>query len=105
MQFDCISSIDVVDWVHSMKYFDHPLMAKFRALYLKPYFRAVFNSKPDASRSESSETYWICMGFTGARTFKSHKYKPVDIRATDEGEVPDDLELPPETCVGRIFDR
>ncbi|PCH34675.1 23S ribosomal RNA methyltransferase [Wolfiporia cocos MD-104 SS10] len=46
-----------------IKYFEHPLLAKFRHEELKPYFNFVFNSKPDASRAESAEGYWICMGF------------------------------------------
>ncbi|OSX62925.1 hypothetical protein POSPLADRAFT_1046295 [Postia placenta MAD-698-R-SB12] len=48
-----------------VKYFEHPLLSKFRAKELKPYFNAVYNCKPEASRSESSEGYWICMGFRG----------------------------------------
>ncbi|KAI0919876.1 hypothetical protein AcV5_001827 [Taiwanofungus camphoratus] len=48
-----------------LKHFEHPLMKKFRDEKLKPYFNLVFNSKPDASRAESSEGYWLCMGYKG----------------------------------------
>ncbi|KZT01865.1 23S ribosomal RNA methyltransferase [Laetiporus sulphureus 93-53] len=48
-----------------IKYFEDPLLTKFRNEELKPHFNAVYNSKPAASRGESSEGYWVCMGFKG----------------------------------------
>ena len=52
---------------HSIKYFQHPLTNQFRLEKLKPYFQDVYNSKPKASRGDSSEGYWVCMGFKGAQ--------------------------------------
>ncbi|TFY50941.1 hypothetical protein EVJ58_g10822 [Rhodofomes roseus] len=48
-----------------IKYFQHPLTNRFRHEQLKPYFADVYNSKPKASRGDSSEGYWVCMGFKG----------------------------------------
>ena len=38
---------------------------KFKHLYLMKSFKHVFHAKPPASRGESSEFYWVCMGFKG----------------------------------------
>lgn len=38
-------------------------MDEFRSKYLNPHFARVLYIKPDASRSESSEGYWLCRGF------------------------------------------
>ncbi|KAH9927595.1 ribosomal RNA large subunit methyltransferase J [Fomitopsis serialis] len=48
-----------------IKYFQHPLTNSFRLEELKPYFTDIHNSKPKASRGNSSEGYWVCMGFKG----------------------------------------
>jgi len=75
-----------------LKYFEHPLMAKFRHEELKPWFRGVYNSKPDASRAESSEGYWICMGFRDSPLPKPQKsnrklkiIKQKDVAVQDPG--------------------
>ncbi|KZT50400.1 23S ribosomal RNA methyltransferase, partial [Calocera cornea HHB12733] len=44
-----------------MKYFAHPELADFKRDYLAPHFRSVMEFKPKSSRSESAETYWVCM--------------------------------------------
>ncbi|OCH87990.1 23S ribosomal RNA methyltransferase [Obba rivulosa] len=49
-----------------MKYFAHPLMAQFSKELLEPNFHYVHINKPRSSRSESSECYWICMGWKGS---------------------------------------
>ncbi|KAG9035222.1 2' O-ribose methyltransferase [Tulasnella sp. JGI-2019a] len=46
-----------------MKYFDHPELQAFRKEELQRSFHFVQNVKPAASRSESSEAYWVCSGF------------------------------------------
>ncbi|KAK4686368.1 hypothetical protein P7C73_g3766, partial [Tremellales sp. Uapishka_1] len=48
-----------------LKYFSHPDMNEFRKTELEPYFAKVMNEKPKESRSESSEAYWVCLGFKG----------------------------------------
>ncbi|EMD35872.1 hypothetical protein CERSUDRAFT_124476 [Gelatoporia subvermispora B] len=48
-----------------MKYFAHPLMAQFCKEILEPNFNHVHINKPRASRPESAECYWICMGWKG----------------------------------------
>ncbi|KAI0076669.1 23S ribosomal RNA methyltransferase [Panus rudis PR-1116 ss-1] len=47
-----------------LKHFAHPLADRFRIEKLEPNFRRVHFIKPDSSRSESSEGYWLCMGWT-----------------------------------------
>jgi len=46
-----------------LKHFAHPLTQEFRKKMLQPNFHTVLYSKPDSSRAESSEGYWICMGW------------------------------------------
>ncbi|OCF44210.1 ribosomal RNA large subunit methyltransferase J [Kwoniella heveanensis CBS 569] len=48
-----------------IKYFAHPDMDEFRKLELEPWFGKVTVEKPKESRSESSEAYWVCLGFKG----------------------------------------
>ena len=46
-----------------MKYFADNEVEEFRRVVLDPAFRSVNAVKPEASRSESSETYFVCRGF------------------------------------------
>ncbi|WVQ98988.1 ribosomal RNA large subunit methyltransferase J [Kwoniella sp. CBS 9459] len=48
-----------------IKFFAHPDMDEFRKLELEPWFGKVAVEKPKESRSESSEAYWVCLGFKG----------------------------------------
>ncbi|WVF71926.1 hypothetical protein IAT40_006736 [Kwoniella sp. CBS 6097] len=48
-----------------IKFFAHPDMDEFRKLELEPWFGKVTVEKPKESRSESSEAYWVCLGFKG----------------------------------------
>ncbi|WWC89828.1 uncharacterized protein L201_004756 [Kwoniella dendrophila CBS 6074] len=48
-----------------IKFFAHPDMDEFRSLELDPWFGKVVVEKPKESRSESSEAYWVCLGFKG----------------------------------------
>lgn len=48
-----------------MKWFNHPELLAFRKAELDPYFERVATEKPKASRSESSEAYWVCLGYKG----------------------------------------
>ncbi|KAL1717725.1 FtsJ-like methyltransferase-domain-containing protein [Schizophyllum commune] len=48
-----------------IKYFAHPLLEEFSRENLQPNFRKVHLVKPPASRSDSRETYFLCMGFKG----------------------------------------
>lgn len=49
----------------SMKYFDHPDLQGFSNKHLRDIFQEVRYFKPKASRSDSSETYWVCRGYLG----------------------------------------
>ncbi|GBE85683.1 predicted protein [Sparassis crispa] len=49
-----------------LKYFDDPAHKEMRDTVLSRYFQTVVSHKPPASRSESSERYWICTGFRGS---------------------------------------
>ncbi|WWD16195.1 hypothetical protein CI109_100620 [Kwoniella shandongensis] len=48
-----------------MKFFAHPDLDEFKKLELDPWFGKVVVEKPKESRSESSEAYWVCLGFKG----------------------------------------
>ncbi|WRT67401.1 ribosomal RNA large subunit methyltransferase J [Kwoniella shivajii] len=48
-----------------IKFFAHPDMDEFRSLELDPWFGKVVVEKPKESRAESSEAYWVCLGFKG----------------------------------------
>lgn len=48
-----------------MKHFMHPLLQKFRLDKLQPNFYDVTYIKPDSSRSESREGYFLCQGWKG----------------------------------------
>ncbi|KAG6916837.1 hypothetical protein DXG01_005136 [Tephrocybe rancida] len=48
-----------------LKHFQDPLLNKFRLRRLTPYFNEVNIVKPKASRPDSRETYFICMGWKG----------------------------------------
>ncbi|KAL7424268.1 2' O-ribose methyltransferase [Cryptotrichosporon argae] len=48
-----------------VKFFMHPDLLAFRKRELDPFFRRIVTDKPKASRAESSEAYWVCMGFRG----------------------------------------
>ena len=49
-----------------LKHFAHLKANKFRKQVLEPNFNLVAFDKPPSSRSESSEGYWVCMGWKGA---------------------------------------
>ncbi|KAJ3492590.1 hypothetical protein NLJ89_g11201 [Agrocybe chaxingu] len=46
-----------------LKFFAHPLLEKFRAETLESYFSYVYYVKPESSRSESREGYFLCQGW------------------------------------------
>jgi len=48
-----------------VKYFTHPLLQRFRTQTLMPNFREVKSIKPNSSRSESREAYFLCKGWKG----------------------------------------
>ncbi|WWC69194.1 uncharacterized protein I206_103130 [Kwoniella pini CBS 10737] len=48
-----------------MKFFAHPDMDEFRSTELDPWFSKVVVEKPKESRAESSEAYWVCLGYKG----------------------------------------
>ncbi|GHJ86922.1 hypothetical protein NliqN6_3324 [Naganishia liquefaciens] len=48
-----------------MKFFQHPLLADFKKTQLEPVFEKVAVEKPKESRSESSEAYFVCLGYRG----------------------------------------
>ncbi|QRV79782.1 FtsJ-like methyltransferase [Ceratobasidium sp. AG-Ba] len=49
-----------------MKYFEHPDLLDFMKQKLKPAFENVRSLRLAASRSESSEQYFLCTGFRGS---------------------------------------
>ncbi|CAL1702791.1 unnamed protein product [Somion occarium] len=46
-----------------LKHFAHPLTDQFRIEKLQPNFHSVRYVKPDSSRSDSTEGYWLCFGW------------------------------------------
>ncbi|KAF8228086.1 23S ribosomal RNA methyltransferase [Tricholoma matsutake] len=48
-----------------LKHFTHPLVQRFRMQKLAPNFHSVLFLKPQASRSESKEGYFLCQGWKG----------------------------------------
>ncbi|KAJ7902718.1 ribosomal RNA large subunit methyltransferase J [Mycena olivaceomarginata] len=48
-----------------IKHFRHPLIDAFRTEHLVPHFRDVRYLKPNASRTESREGYFLCRGWKG----------------------------------------
>lgn len=50
---------------HSMKHFAHPISTSFCRTFLNPYFSKILYFKPPSSRSESTEGYWVCIGWRG----------------------------------------
>ncbi|KAH9849075.1 FtsJ-like methyltransferase-domain-containing protein [Lenzites betulinus] len=48
-----------------LKHFASPSANRFRKQFLDPYFNLVTFIKPPASRTESAEGYWVCLGFKG----------------------------------------
>ncbi|KAL1410977.1 2' O-ribose methyltransferase [Vanrija albida] len=48
-----------------MKFFHHPDLVAFKKEQLDPCFAKVVTDKPKASRSESSEAYFVCLGYKG----------------------------------------
>ena len=48
-----------------MKHFAHPVSTAFCRTFLNPYFSKILYFKPPSSRSESTEGYWVCMGWRG----------------------------------------
>ncbi|EKM51221.1 uncharacterized protein PHACADRAFT_103563 [Phanerochaete carnosa HHB-10118-sp] len=48
-----------------LKHFQHPLLQQFREEELEPRFYSVMYHKPQSSRDESSEGYWVCLGWKG----------------------------------------
>ncbi|ODN83455.1 hypothetical protein L202_01593 [Cryptococcus amylolentus CBS 6039] len=53
-----------------MKFFAHPDLDEFKKVELDPWFGKVVIDKPKESRSESSEAYFVCLGFKGEPTTK-----------------------------------
>lgn len=56
-----------------MKYFMSHEADVFRREVLQPHFHFVKAEKMDASRKESREQFWICIGFKGRRTTQPHE--------------------------------
>jgi len=50
-------------FLHSVKFFAHPLLDQFRDERLKPNFNQVHYIKPDSSRATSREGYFLCQGW------------------------------------------
>jgi len=48
-----------------MKHFTHPRLHRFRQEKLEPNFHDVKYVKPNSSRTESKETYFLCQGWKG----------------------------------------
>ncbi|KAJ9096413.1 hypothetical protein QFC21_005235 [Naganishia friedmannii] len=48
-----------------IKFFQHPLLSEFKKKQLQPVFEKVLVEKPKESRSESSEAYFVCLGYKG----------------------------------------
>ncbi|KAG0691946.1 ribosomal RNA methyltransferase FtsJ domain-containing protein [Suillus ampliporus] len=48
-----------------LKHFSHPSLQEFRKEYLEPNFHLVHYIKPESSRSDSAEGYWLCRGWLG----------------------------------------
>ncbi|TXT13608.1 hypothetical protein VHUM_00975 [Vanrija humicola] len=48
-----------------MKFFHHPDLVDFKKTELDPCFAKVVTDKPKASRAESSEAYFVCLGYKG----------------------------------------
>ncbi|KAI5886675.1 23S ribosomal RNA methyltransferase [Schizophyllum commune H4-8] len=65
-----------------IKYFAHPLLEDFSRENLQPNFRKVHLVKPPASRSDSRETYFLCMGFKGGE-------EPTPITGSEFGLLPE----------------
>ncbi|KAK1224247.1 2' O-ribose methyltransferase [Marasmius sp. AFHP31] len=49
-----------------LKHFTHPDVEDFRKRNFDPHFRRVTCIKPESSRSESKEAYYLCQGFRGS---------------------------------------
>ncbi|KAL1676847.1 FtsJ-like methyltransferase-domain-containing protein [Schizophyllum commune] len=65
-----------------IKYFAHPLLEEFSRENLQPNFRKVHLVKPPASRSDSRETYFLCMGFKGGA-------EPTPVTGSEFGLLPE----------------
>ncbi|KAG1864986.1 ribosomal RNA methyltransferase FtsJ domain-containing protein [Suillus subalutaceus] len=48
-----------------LKHFAHPLLQEFRKEHLEPNFHLVHYIKPESSRADSAEGYWLCRGWLG----------------------------------------
>lgn len=48
-----------------MKHFTHPLLTQYQKEVFEPNFHYVAHCKPDASRKESVEGYWLCKDWKG----------------------------------------
>ncbi|KAL1942314.1 hypothetical protein VTO73DRAFT_6378 [Trametes versicolor] len=62
-----------------LKHFASPSAHKFRKQCLDPHFNLVKFIKPPASRTESAEGYWVCLGFKGV---------PEPVKAAKEQSTP-----------------
>lgn len=49
----------------SLKHFAHPDFDTFRRFGLEPRFKQVAYIKPSGSRAESSEGFFVCLGYNG----------------------------------------
>lgn len=58
--------IDIDYPSNRLKYFADNEVEGFRRLLLNDAFESVHTAKPQASRSESSEYYFVCKGFLGS---------------------------------------
>ena len=67
LNYDCAKIMDKV-LTHKgnavFKVFDGPYSMEFRD-YIKKKFTRINLTKPNASRKQSSELYYVCLGFTG----------------------------------------
>ena len=57
--------------VQRLKHFGHALTMDFRRKVLEPNFRGVYYDKPEGSRSESTEGYWVCKGWKPQANYRT----------------------------------
>ncbi|KAI0695233.1 FtsJ-like methyltransferase-domain-containing protein [Cytidiella melzeri] len=75
-----------------IKHFAHPISTSFCRVFLNPYFSKILYFKPPASRSDSSEGYWVCMGWRGVpdevtmELLEEKMEKDVEVEMTKESQ-------------------
>jgi hypothetical protein len=79
--------INMVCVADRLKHFAHPLSTSFCRVFLNPFFKKIQYFKPPSSRNDSSEGYWVCLGWRGVPDYVTMEHLERKMQSDVEAEI------------------